>query len=565
MKRLVVLAAGLNGSPRKWNTLLEQLGQEDELAGSDWLVFNHYGFWNWRAFKYFFTHSVEQLALELKARIEQQWVAAIASGEPYEEVICIGHSVGGLMIRQAYLVAAGAYPRAAKSEIRWSETVSRFVLIASINRGFEIKNPLVSAITNLSNVTGCLPVIRNISRGSDFVTNLRISWIRYFSNMATEEPAMIQVLGTYDGIVKREDSIDLQAFPNGIQIDVPGANHDSIYRPSGKSPPALEEWMLRYRLLKWAILQCEPKRTVAVPDELHASVALGPLKLFRVKRRSEAAVVFIVHGIRDSNSGWARQLEDNIKMQTDGKFSVVRSTYGYFSAFNFFLPWLRRRNIRWFQDQYSYHFALNPTADFHFIGHSNGTYLLGESLKRVSSMQFRRVYLAGSVLPCEYPWQERFDLNQVDTLRNDRSCWDWPVGILCSGLRGLRMKDIGTGGFDGFQFDDDRTEEVYYYNGSHGEPLAKENQTSVLSFILEGDRTHPGHLLELSQTSARFRLISRMAPYVAPWLLVAVIGVAFALICLILWGAGWSSVLFWIKLIGVLLILYTLYALAKTG
>ncbi|HSM81200.1 MAG TPA: hypothetical protein VLS96_05920 [Nodosilinea sp.] len=122
--------------------------------------------------------------------------------------------------------------------------------------------------------------------------------------------------------------------------------------------------------------------------------------------------------------------------------SPLRSTYGYFSAFNFFFPWLRRQNIRWLQDKYSYRLALNPEAKFHFIGHSNGTYSLGESLKRVPAMQFGRIYLAGSVLPRDYPWQERFDLDQVGQLRNDRSCWDWPVGLLCSGLRGIGMTDI---------------------------------------------------------------------------------------------------------------------------
>jgi triacylglycerol esterase/lipase EstA (alpha/beta hydrolase family) len=137
MKRLIVLATGLNGSPQKWNSLLKRLHEEEEFMGSDWLVFDHYGFWNFRVFSNFFTQSIETLSLELKARIEQHWIAALSSGKPYEDVICIGHSVGGLMVRQAYLIASGAYPKTGKSEIRWAEKVSRFILLASINRGFE--------------------------------------------------------------------------------------------------------------------------------------------------------------------------------------------------------------------------------------------------------------------------------------------------------------------------------------------------------------------------------------------------------------------------------------------
>lgn len=560
MKKLVVLTTGLYGSPDKWNPLLERLRREDLLKGSDWLIFNHCGLWNFRAFSKFFTKSIEVLSLELKAKIEQYYLNALDRGEPYDDIICIGHSFGGLMIRQAYLLATGACTGIVKSEIPWADKVSRFVLIASTNRGFRPNNFLVSAVVNLSSTTGFLPALRDGVQGSAFITNLRISWIRYISSLEDREPVMIQLLGTEDGVVRREDSIDLQQFPNGVQFDIPGADHDNLYRPQGSGSEAHSEWELRYKLLRWAILECDPKKPKQIPSALQARVTVDPGESV-----TESSTVFIVHGIRDSNSGWASQLEDQIRRQANGKFAVIRSTYGYFSAFNFFFPWLRRQNIRWFQDQYSYRFALNPKTEFYFIGHSNGTYVLGESLKRVPAMKFKRIYLAGSVLPREYPWQERFDLDQVKELRNDRSCSDWPVGVLCSGLRGLGMKDIGTGGFDGFNFDDDHTEEVYYYKGGHGEPLAKENQGSILKFTLDGDRSHPSNLLEITQVSSKFQWISRMAPYFAPLLLLLVLCVG----CLWTWwifqGFAWGNLKFWLKLIISILVLYFAYAFAKTG
>lgn len=560
MKRLIVLATGTDGSPQKWRPLLNQLQEEDLIAGSKWLIFNHCGFWNFHAFSKFFTKSIETLSLELKSKIEQHWQAAVVSGEPFDDIICIGHSIGGLIVRQAYLVAAGAYPGSVKSEIPWVEKVSRFVLLASTNRGVKANNFLVSAVVDWSSATGWFPNLRDTVQGSAFVTNLRIAWIRYFSSFQGAEPIMIQILGTEDGIVQREDSIDIQQFPNGVQLDIADVNHDNLYRPKGRNREASEEWNLRYKFLKWAILQCEPQKPEQIPSELRDGVMVNA-----TESAFETTSVFVIHGIRDSNSGWASQLEDKIRNLTKGKITVVRSTYGYFSAFNFFFPWLRRQNIRWFQDQYSYRFALNPKTEFLFIGHSNGTYILGESLKRVSAMRFNRIYLAGSVLPREYPWQERFDLGQLREFRNDRSCWDWPVGILCSGLRGLGMKDIGTGGFDGFYFDDDRTEEVCYYNGGHGEPLDKENHTSILAFILDGDRSHPPNLLTIEQVSANFKLISRMAPYFAPLLLLLALCIVFLWIWWILQGFAWNSLAFWLKLIISVAIVYFAYAIAKTG
>lgn len=553
MKRLIVLTTGTNGSRHKWSPILERLHREDLLRNSDWLIFNHCGFWDFQAFKKFLTKSIEELALELKAKIEEKYLAALNSDEPYDDIICIGHSSGGLIIRQAYLIATGAYPGTVESNIHWTNKVSRFVLIASINRGFKPNKFLVSEVVNLSSATGFLPFLRDCVQGSAFITNLRISWIRYISELEGQEPAMIQLLGTEDGIVKREDSIDLQQFPNGVQFDIPGANHDNLYRPQGQYPKALEEWELRYKLIRWAILECDPKQPDQMPSDLQEQITVNP-----GERVTESRTVFIVHGIRDSNSGWASQLEDQIRRHTNGKFAVIRSTYGYFSAFNFFFPWLRRQNIRWFQDQYSYRFALNPKTEFYFIGHSNGTYVLGESLKRVSAMKFKRIYLAGSVLPREYPWQERFDLDQVKELRNDRSCWDFPVGILCSGLRGLGMKDIGTGGFDGFNFDDDRIEEVYYYKGGHGKPLAKENQGSILAFTLDGNLSHPSNLLEITQISSKFQWISRMAPYFTPLLLLLVLCIGYLLAWCIFQDFAWG------KLIISILILYSVYAFAKT-
>ena len=560
MKRLVVLATGSFGSPQKWNPLLERLRREDLLEGSDWLIFNHCGLWNFHALSKFFTSSIEVLSLELKAKIEQYYLAALANGETYDDIICIGHSFGGLMVRQAYLLATGAYIETVKSEIPWADKVSRFVLIASTNRGFEPNNILISALVNLSSATGFLPILRDGVQGSAFVTNLRISWIRYISSLEGQEPAMIQLLGTKDGVVKREDSIDLQQFPNGVQFDIPGADHDNLYRPQGEGSEAHDEWELRYKLIQWAILQCNPKNPERIPSALQKRVMVDP-----GERASESKTVFIVHGIRDNNSGWASQLEDLISRRANEKFVVVRSSYGYFSAFNFLFPWLRRQNIRWFQDQYSYRFALNPKAEFYFIGHSNGTYVLGESLKRVSAMKFKRIYLAGSVLPREYPWQKRFDLDQVKELRNDRSCSDWPVGILCSGLRGLGMKDIGTGGFDGFDFDDDRTEEVYYYRGGHGEPLMQENQSGILAFTLDGDHSHPPKLLESTQISSKFQLISRMAPYFAPLLLLLVLCIGYLWIWWIFQGFAWDNLKLWFKLVISVSILYFVYAFAKTG
>ena len=165
---------------------------------------------------------------------------------------------------------------------------------------------------------------------------------------------------------------------------------------------------------------------------------------------------------------------------------VDRSTYGWFSAIKFALPWVRRGNLAWFLDRYSYHVARNPDVQFHFVGHSNGTYILGTSLLEVSSLKFDRVYLAGSVLPREFPWQRMMLRRQVATVANQCSSEDWPVGGLCRGLHLIGFRDVGTGGVDGFdELRDLPTQpQTLWFKGDHGKPLQRPNQPNIVNYVL---------------------------------------------------------------------------------
>jgi pimeloyl-ACP methyl ester carboxylesterase len=498
MKRLVVLVAGINTKTKSWHSLLTQFKQENELADSDWLVWDHQ-----QSLLSF--GSGWSLSRELKAKIEEQWYL----NGSYDDIILIGHSFGGILVRQAYLLAAGIYSNHPDVS-PWHEKVSRFVLFAAINRGFNPANSLITAVgVKLIKATPLFRFLlfRDSLKGSAFITNLRISWIRYFSNL-NNQPTVVQLLGTRDSIVNRDDSIDLEQFPNAFHIDVPEAKHGDIYRfDRAKNREG------KYQLIRKAILSDNPP---SVPKK-------------EVSKKNP--VVFVLHGIRDSNSGWVEQIRSKI-IDREPNAEVITASYGYFSAFNFFWPGRRKRNIEWFQDKYSYYFSRYPDADFHFIGHSNGTYILGESLKKVSSMRFKRVYLAGSVLPRDYPWIKRFDYDcQLENLRNDRSSWDWPVGILCSGLRGIGMRDIGTGGFDGFNWDEERTQEVFYYKGDHGKPLKEGNLDNIIDYILTGKGAPPpGSLIPEKEVSFVFRWCSRLAPFVMQGLLALLLSMIYFII-----------------------------------
>jgi alpha-beta hydrolase superfamily lysophospholipase len=479
-RRLVVLVPGLSGRLGPWAELKGRLAQEagfgpDEAAWLDFDEFTHV--WS--------VGPLAALAGRLRARVDAEW----AKHDGFEDVVLVGHSMGGLVVRQAYLLAAGAVPGEPASD--WGRRVSRIVLFAALNRGVDpSRAPFGAFLAWLARVLPFVPHFRTMDavRGSDFLTNLRINWVRHFGTLAARgagrPPRVVQLLGDEDGLVSPADSKDVLAFPSGHDLTVPDANHRDLYRLDQARDPEG-----RYAILRRAFVE---------------EFADKPPKPSPVRR-----VVFLLHGIRASNvDEWIEGLEQLIKKR-DGEHTVVKHpTYGYFTAARFALPSVRRKNIAQFQDWYTEALAEHPTAEFDIIAHSNGTYILGQSLRHTPGMRFENVALAGSVLPTRFPWAAL--KGQVGRVRNDRADRDWPVALLCNALRGLFMRDVGTGGFAGF--DGGATIEVAYYSGDHGEALRPAYQQSLVDFIFGGDVVKPPTLVH---SPGYYRQLSNAMPYLA--------------------------------------------------
>ncbi|MCI3274941.1 alpha/beta fold hydrolase [Streptomyces cylindrosporus] len=151
-----------------------------------------------------------------------------------------------------------AVDRGGRHAQRWAEKVSRIVLFASLNRGIEVSFAR----------RWWLPV-HDLLCSSDFVTKLRISWIREI-NRQDHPPLVTQFLGTNDDLVTADDSKDIEEFPTGRQEFIRDATHAEPARPDKAPDPA------------------------AVPE-------IGT---------SGKRVVMLLHGIRASNTTWVKQLED---------------------------------------------------------------------------------------------------------------------------------------------------------------------------------------------------------------------------------------------------------------
>jgi predicted esterase len=469
-KRLVFVVPGLDGQERNWEPLLSRLRNEPGLRDGTEALWE---FWP-HGLRGSSFRRVKPVALELQATINETFTAK----GPFDDVILVGHSVGALLIREAYLRASNAY---------------------QVNR--TLSGRIIAAIAKLTFLYERMTVY-DLARGSAFITDLRLAWIRYVYKLADRgaDPIVVQFLGTTDTIVARVDSLDTEQFPNGTVIDIPDASHGNLYRLDAAADPDA-----RYTLFRKVFVQGYRTETAGhrPPSE----------------RRK---IVFVLHGIRASNTGWVDETAQ-LAEKVSNDVIAIRASYGYFSALHFFLPWVRRTRARWFQDRYSELAAQYPAPEtqFCFIGHSNGTYMLGRGLERVSMMRFQRAYIVGSVLPRTYPWTKRIGDRQIFSLCSDASAWDWPVGLLCSALS--FMGDIGTGGFWGFEAAPPEMKEFRYYKGGHSKPLEdRRHLQNIVDYVINGIDVPPKRLQ--IEPAYAFGVLSRALKYVGPILLATILG-----------------------------------------
>lgn len=484
--RLIVYVAGLTERRDDCMELFEQLRNESGHA-------NDKLWWYPDRVRPLTRGSLAALGDTLHQRIDAYWVDG---GRPHE-VVLVGHSAGGVLLRYAYLRGQG---RLGGSESEWTRHVSRIVLLAAPNRG--VKPSRLPWPTRIVTIIGA-GVARKFAAlgllaGAAFMTDLRLEWIRLFRELGAEAPLVVQVRGSADPLVEPEDSRDVEGGVTGAGLYVPDATHGDIVRVSGVKEDRKGQ---RYAILRRAIIGTVE---ITEPESLPA------------EEENVTDIVFLLHGIRAGINTWVTDLGDALQIGDDSHNTMVlRSSYGWLSAFNFAFPISRRRTLRWFQDQYSYLAARHPDAHIHFVGHSNGTYMLGQSISQVRTLRFERVYLAGSVLPRQFAWRDLADRNQIGTLVNACGAEDKPVGWLCSGLRGLGMRDIGTGGFSGFDVTPQGTVEFLHLVGGHGAGLTNQRLPDVVRYIRDGSRPSA----DTESPSGLFLQVSRLAPYLA-WLLV---------------------------------------------
>jgi pimeloyl-ACP methyl ester carboxylesterase len=134
-----------------------------------------------------------------------------------------------------------------------------------------------------------------------------------------------------------------------------------------------------------------------------------------------------------------------------------------------------------------------PDAQFHFVGHSNGTFVCARALRQYDFCRFNKVVFAGSVVDTKYSWGAR--ALQVGTVLNYVATADWVVALFPKLFQVVfPCFDLGMGSasVDGFSTEPGASErqKVYQYKyirGGHGAAIQDLNWASIARFVVLGE------------------------------------------------------------------------------
>lgn len=185
-----------------------------------------------------------RLAADLEHEIHRRFRAGPNGG--YDRVTLIGHSVGALLVRKAFVFASGEiqdFPDGIQPPVGrvWHTKVNRLVLFAAVSRGLTMDDPDdhddaasrkpgvrirrlgQRLLAGVADGLGVGRFILGFERGDPLVANLRIQWIRLA--WAGRMPPVYQLLGDRDGVMTAGDNLDLVAMPNAALRTLRNTRH----------------------------------------------------------------------------------------------------------------------------------------------------------------------------------------------------------------------------------------------------------------------------------------------------------------------------------------------------
>lgn len=424
----------------------------------------------------------------------------------YDCIILVGYSKGALLVRKALVYGYGhiedldTVSGVSRSALPWVSSVKRLVLLAGMNRGWTLRNrprqmPLsrfwmLKFLSRFARTFRIGMLMNRCESGEPFVANLRLQWLDVMRSLPpTDRPTVIQLLGDKDDLVSSEDQRDVTIAKDFIWVRVNNTGHPDIVELNDPILGPERRNKIKKALGDAADIEALRRLSSKLPDNEDPEVE---------------EVVVVLHGIRDM-AAWTSQFETPLQEAYQAKHPGAASkihitwpSYGYFGMGPFLLWADRQKNVRWFMDEYTELKAKYPNLrKVHFIGHSNGTYVLASALQNYKTLKVGNIAFGGCVLRRDFNWAGVSA--QFDRVRNYVGSRDWVVGWFPALFErpgfNLIYKDIGSAGFDGFTTSEGNALQTKFLNGAHSIALDPRNIGSIVEFIINGKQVDNPDLL----------------------------------------------------------------------
>lgn len=453
------------------------------------------------------------LAIDLCSKIDESWRELLNQKGAEIPIILIGHSIGALLVRKAYLVGKGlAEPKDGFPNFgqlfpnlnlpQWVNAVKGVVLLASPNRGWDLSigrwlkkrkegNPALDpkeflafrwwkfwAEVKWASRKGFL--IRSCERGAPFIANLRLLGARYGYDVPT-----FYILGTQDKIVDVTDYRDpfSSGGKNVFIRQINNTHHKSvvILRPKNGETE-------------------DPKfaaRREAFLNAVTGNTTWSAWRNDTLVREQKDLLVFIVHGVRTHTARWMSLMENKIQDWKAGSSCEVKlHKYGFMPVPFFFWPPYHDAKVRQFVNLVIEAIARGPSREIVLIGHSFGTYIIGKALAEYPALNATRILLLASILPKDFGlnslllgWgkPDGSSYAQVtDSIRSDCMSKDIIISFTGPGLFGkLKSNTFGVSGLVGFDDTGDKITTRWIggrFQGWHFVPCQNSYMKSVAAF-----------------------------------------------------------------------------------
>ena len=465
------------------------------------------------------TDSAPGIVARLMTEVDRLVSARRASGRPYRRITFVGHSMGAVLARRLVITAfgeqrdpAGDVPAPFEPELAqfrqpraWARSIQRVVLLAGMNRGWTTSSAMswlaslgmsVMQLAAEFVYSGKLTIFA-LRKGAPFLVQTRLQWLALMDPRYGPRPDLVavQLLGTIDDHVSPDDSIDFSVDAFGksqsyFYVEVGQSNHGGVIRMcdrSGGAGSAAAERRGKFLLALEA--DRETLARVCVTREQMADT------LPQEPNPAVTDLVFVVHGIRDKGF-WTQKIARTIKRQAPAgtRFESWTESYGYFAMLPFLFRNVRQRKVEWLMDRYAEARARFPNAAFHYVGHSNGTYLAAQALQDYPAARFKRIVFAGSVVRCDYDWKALMQptpsapAGRVGQVLNYVATTDWVVALFPKALQPWRWFNLGGAGHDGFAqaAAGGPVHQVTYIEGAHGAGHDETHWNDIARFIVTG-------------------------------------------------------------------------------